>query len=272
MRWRTIRLSTSLLLSFLLCAQAPAQAPATPPQSPLVRPDPKRAQKAVERGDKAQAGGNLDEALLAYEEAARYAPQEGYVLERGAALRSKLVRAYAEAAERDALAGRLTEATDELAAALRIDPGNKVVGERLAQLKAMDDGVRAKPATGISGLPRLQPQAGKRNVNLRGDTRTVHEQFAALFGVKASFDPALSVRNVQLRVEQVDFYTGMSLLGAQTGTFWRPVNSTLLFVAPDTPEKRRQYGLEAEQTFVLSAAVGPEDVTELLRVLRDITE
>src|SRR5467141_646867 len=44
-----------------------------------------------------------------------------------------------------------------------------------------------------------------------------------------------------------------------------------MFVAPDTPEKRRQYGLEAEQTFPLSAAAGPEDVTEMLRILRDIT-
>jgi len=237
----------------------------------MVRPDPKRAQKAVERGDKAQAAGNLDEALLAYEEAARYAPQEGYVLERGAALRSRLVRAYMEAAERDALAGRLTEATDDLVAALRIDPSNKVVGERLAQLKAMDDGLRAKPPSGISGLPRLHPQTGKHNLNLRGDTKTVYEQFAGLFGVKASFDPDLVVRTVQLRVDDVDFYTGMSLLGTQSGTFWRPVNPSLLFVAPDTPEKRRQYGLEAEQTFALSAAVGPEDVTEMLRVLRDIT-
>src|SRR5882762_10401530 len=272
MLMRTIRLSTSLLLSLLLCAQAPAQALATSQtQGPMVRPDPKRAQKAVERGDKAQAAGNLDEALLAYEEAARYAPQEGYVLERGAALRSRLVRAYMEAAERDALAGRLTEATDELVAALRIDPSNKVVGERLAQLKAMDDGLRAKPPSGISGLPRLHPQTGKHNLNLRGDTKTVYEQFAGLFGVKASFDPDLVVRTVQLRVDDVDFYTGMSLLGAQSGTFWRPVNPSLLFVAPDTPEKRRQYGLEAEQTFALSAAVGPEDVTEMLRVLRDIT-
>src|SRR3989441_11914282 len=272
MLMRTIRLSTSLLLSFLLCAQVLAQAPSTSqPQVPMVRPDPKRAQKSVERGDKAQAAGNLDEALLAYEEAARYAPQEPYVIERGAALRSKLVRAYAEAAERDALAGLLTQATQELRAALRIDPGNKLVEERLAQLKAMDDGLRAKPPTGISGLPRLHPQAGKRNLNLRGDTKTVYEQFAVLFGVKASFDPDLTMRNVQLRVDEVDFYTGMSLLGTQSATFWRPVNPTLMFVAPDTPEKRRQYGLEAEQTFPLSAAVGPEDVTEMLRVLRDIT-
>src|SRR5713101_6952827 len=270
---RTIRLSTSLLLSLLLCAQVPAQAPA-PSQlkDTMVRPDPKRAHRAAEQGDKAQAAARFDEALAAYEEAARYAPQDVAIVERGAALRSRLVRAQVEAAERDALAGRLTQATEELGAALRVDPGNTIVEERLVQLKAMDDEPRAGPSTSaISGLPRLQPQAGKRNLNLRGDTKTVYEQVADLFGVKAEFDPDVTVRNVRLHVDDVDFSTAMSLLGSQTGTFWRPLNPTLMFVAPDTPEKRRQYGLEAEQTFPLSAAAGPEDVTEMLRVLRDIT-
>jgi len=169
------------------------------------------------------------------------------------------------------LAGRLTQATEELGAALRVDPGNTIVEERLVQLKAMDDEPHAGPATAISGLPRLQPQAGTRNLNLRGDTKTVYEQVADLFGVKAEFDPDVTLRNLRLRVDDVDFSTAMSLLGSQTGTFWRPLNPSLMFVAPDTPEKRRQYGLEAEQTFPLSAAAGPEDVTEMLRIMRDIT-
>ena len=272
MLMRTIRLSTSLLLSLLLCAQVPAQAPSpSEPQATAVLPDPKRAHKAAERGGKAEAAGRFEEALAAYEEAARYAPQDASIVEQGVSLRSRLVRAQVEAAERDALAGRLTQATEELGAALRVDPGNTIVEERLVQLKAMDDEPRAGPATAISGLPRLQPQAGTRNLNLRGDTKTVYEQVADLFGVKAEFDPDVTVRNVRLHVDVVDFSTAMNLLGSQTGTFWRPLNPSLMFVAPDTPEKRRQYGLEAEQTFPLSAAAGPEDVTEMLRILRDIT-
>ena len=272
MLMRTIRTSTSLLLSLLLCAQVPAQTPSPSQlQATMVRPDPKRAQKAVERGDKAQAAGRFDQALAEYEEAARYAPQDAVIVEKAAALRSKLVRALVEAAERDALAGLMTQATEELATALQIDPGNTIVEERLAQFRAMGDEPRAKPTTGIASLPKLQPQPGKHNLNLSGDTKTVYEQLASLFGIKAAFDPDLTPRTVRLRVDDVDFYTGMSLLGTQSGTFWRPVNPTLMFVAPDTQEKRRQYGLEAEQTFLLSAAVGPEDVTEMLRVLRDIT-
>src|SRR5437899_4266519 len=271
---RILRLSASLLLSLLLCAQAPAEAQApsrSQAEGATVRPDLKRAQKAAERGDKAAATGRFEEALADYAEAARYAPQDAAIVERGAALRSRLVRAYVEAAERDALAGLLTEATEELGAALRIDPGNTIVEERLGQLTAMEDSPRAKAAARISGLPQLQPQAVKRKLDLRGDTKTVYEQLAALFGVKAAFDPDVLARNVQLRLDDVDFYTAIALLSGQTGTFWRPLNPTLFFVAPDTAEKRRQYGLQAEQTFPLSAAVGPEDATELLRVLRDIT-
>src|SRR5258708_4514413 len=269
---RTIRLSTSLLLSLLLCAQVPAQAP-SPSQlkDTMVRPDPKRAHRAAEQGDKAQAAGRFDEALAAYEEAARYAPQDASIVERGAALRSRVVRAQIEAAERDALAGRLTRATEELGAALQVDPGNTIVEERLAQLKTMETEPRAEPATAISGLPRLQPQAGRRNLDLRGDTKTVYEQLAGLFGVKVTFDPDITLRNGRLHVDNVDFFTAVALLGSQSGTFWRPLNPQLMFVAPDTPEKRRLYDIVAEQTFPLSAAVGPEDVTEMLRVLRDIT-
>jgi Flp pilus assembly secretin CpaC len=272
MLMRTLRLNTSLLLSLLLCQQLPAQAQAPSQlQATTVRPDPKRAQKAAERGGKAEAAWRFDEALAAYDEAARYAPQDAAIVERGAALRSKLVRAYVEAAERAALAGHLNEATEELGTALQVDPGNTTVQERLAQLKAMEDEPRAKPKAGISGMPKLQPQPGKRNLNLRGDTKTVYEQLASLFGVKATFDPDLTPKSVHLQVDGVDFSTAMALLGSQSGTLWRPLNPTLMFIAPDTPEKRRQYALEAEQTFPLSAAVGPEDVTEMLRVLRDIT-
>src|SRR6266436_3965772 len=271
---RILRLSASLFLSLLLCVPVPAQAQApssSQAESGTVRPDLKRAQKATERGDKAAAVGRFEEALAAYEEAARYAPQDAAIVERGAALRSRLVRDYMEAAERDALSGLLTEATEELAAALRIDPGNTIVEERFGQLTAMEDSPHPKSAAKISGLPKLQPQLVQRKLDLRGDTRTVYEQMATLFGVKVSFDPDIVARNLQLRVDDVDFYTGMSILGGQTGTFWRPLNPTMVFVAPDTAEKRRQYGLQAEQTFPLSAAVGPEEVTELLRILRDIT-
>ena len=268
-----------ILSGLLLSSQAfgQAQTPSSPPaskapsQGQSARPDLKRARRAAERGEKAEAAGRLDEALTAYEEAARYAPQDMSYATRAASLRSRLVRSYADAAERDALASRFEQAAEDLGAALAIDPTNAVVLERLREIKSMgaETGPRAAPA--IPGLPQMKPQAGKRNLDLRGDTKTVYEQLATIFGLRATFDPDLIVRNVRLHVEGVDFQNAVKILATQTDTFWRPVNATLMFVAADTPEKRRQYDLQAEQTFPLSSAISSDDATEVLRILRDIT-
>src|SRR5438046_1344758 len=173
---RTIQLSSSLLLLLLSCRQLVAEASPWEPQATMVRPDSKRAQKAAERGDQSEAAGRFEEALAAYQEAARYAPEDAHIVARGVALRSKLVRGHVEAAELAALAGHLDQATAELGAALQVDPGNTIVAERLTQLKSLETVPRRRPATAISGLPRLQPQAGKRNLNLHGDTGTAYEE------------------------------------------------------------------------------------------------
>ena len=275
-----IRQAASLLLAILLsCAQSSAQTQASPRETTAneaqlqmtPHPNPKYAKKLAELGDKELADGRFDEALNYYQQAARYAPQDADLIERVAGLRSKLVRDHVDAAERDALAGHADVATEELAKALLIDPGNTIVTERMKQMKAMDDGPAPRPESKIEGLPELKPRAGKQNLNLRGDTRTVYEQLGQLFGIKVTFDPDLAPRAVRLNINDVDFNTALKVLSVETGTFFRPLTSTLLFVAADTAQKQNQYAAEAEQTFILPASVGTDEMTEMVRVLREVT-
>ncbi|HVH59941.1 MAG TPA: hypothetical protein VM709_06395, partial [Candidatus Sulfotelmatobacter sp.] len=268
---QSLSVTLASLLLFFQVSFAQSQPPGSQALTEQVRPDPKRARKAAEQGERAEAAGRLEDALASYEEAARYAPKEIAFAERAAALRSKVLRSYADAAERDAIAGRLEQATEDLATALAIDPSNPDVMERLRQIKSMADETKPKAIPGIPDLPRLKPQRGKHNLDLRGDTKTVYEQLAGVFGVRVTFDPDLIVRNVRLNVNDVDFSNAVTVLAAETETFWRPVNATLMFVAADTPEKHRDYDLQADQTFSLSSAVTPEDATEVLRILREIT-
>ena len=279
------RQAVSLLTAILLvCAQSfaqaqpPAQTQSSPPQTVpnetqlemTPHPNPKYAKKISELGDKELADGHFDEALNYYQQAARYAPQDTALIERIVSMRSKLVRDHVEAAERDALAGHADVATEELAKALLIDPSNTIVTERLIQMKAMKDEPLA-PDQKIEGLPELKPRAVKLDLDLRGDTKAVYEQLGQLFGIKITFDPDLPARTVRLHAIAIDFTTALKILGVQTGTFFRPLTSTLLFVAQDTAEKRRQYAVQAEQSFVLPDSVGTEEMTELVRVLREMT-
>src|SRR5258706_3083731 len=269
----SFRQAASLVLSAVLCASAPAQQPQLSSTAPnnIVRPDPKRAEKLFERGEKAEAEGRNDEALLAYDEAARFAPQNLALVSRGPGLRSRLIREHVDKAEQLALAGKLPQAKEELTVAMRIDPTNNVVAERYAQMESMQEDEPPLATAEIAGLPRLKPQPGRHSFDLRGDTRSAYEQVAQAFGVKAAFDPDVVSRQVRMRLDNVDFNTAVSLLGSTTGTFWMPVNAILMFVAPDTPKKRRQFGLQAEQPFPLPSSASPEDMTELLRMLREIT-
>src|ERR1700687_1287408 len=211
----TSRQGVSLLLSLLLvCAQVPAQTPADSPSQGIVRPDPKRAQKAAERGDKAEKEGRADEARFAYDEAARYAPQDMAIVGRGATLRSQLVRNHVDAAERLALAGNAAQAAEELHAAMRIDPSNTVVAERIAQMETMKQEDEPSPrAVQIPGMPHVKAQEGKHSLDIRGDTKSAYTQVATAFGIKAAFDPDLTSRSVRMRVDDVDFNTVSSLLG-----------------------------------------------------------
>src|SRR6201994_1433602 len=259
-----------------LCAQTPAAASTSHPATTAATTaalmnDPKRAQKEVEAGDKAVAEGRFDDALGSYDDAARYAPQNVAILGKGAALRAQLVRAHTDNAEQFALHGDVAKAIAEYRTAMRIDPGNAVVAERMEQIAEMRDDGPARVPTTIHGLPKLNIQHGKHNLDLHGDTRSAYDMVTQMFGIKAAFDPDLPSRRVHLRVDDVDFTTAISLLAQSSGTFWRPVDANLIFVAADTPEKRRQFAVQAEQTFPLSAAVAPEEMTELLRVLREIT-
>ncbi len=280
------RQALSVLLALLLCCapslaqgQTSAQAQSAPPQTAPAEdkfeltphPNPKYAKKISELADKALADGHLDEALNYYEQAARYAPQDTALIERIASMRSKLVREHVDAAERDALAGHADVGTEELAKALLIDPGNTIVAERLLQMKAMKDEPLAAPNQKINGIPELQPRPGKQNINLRGDSKAVYEQLGQIFNIKVTFDPDLAGKPVHLHLDDVDFATAIKVLGIQSGTFFRPLTSTLMFVAQDTLEKRRQYAAEAKQSFLLPDSVSAEEMTELSRVLKEMT-
>jgi type II secretory pathway component GspD/PulD (secretin) len=259
-----------LLVSSDIDAFAHIPAPQDPTADQPTSPEDYAARKAADRGDKAEASGKTEEAWHDYQEAAQKAPKNHAILEREAALRSKVIRQHAEAAERYALTGRLADATAELNKGLRIDPGNTVLAQRLLEMKSMDDELPAQPAV-PDDLPREKPKPGKHTFNIRTDTRGAYEQVAQQFGLQVSFDTDLTSRQVKFRATDVDFKTAMTVLGTETGTFYRPLNDKLIYVAPNTSEKRKQYAIVGEETFPLPNSVTNEDMTELLRVMRELT-
>jgi Flp pilus assembly secretin CpaC len=267
----------ALLSACLACPSLPAQdtkKSSANPNDPhdLVKPDPKHAKLLVEIGEKFQAAGNRERALDSYEDAARYAPFDVTIVNKAAVLRSELLRDYADAAERFAAEGNFQDATVQLAAALRLDPNSPVILQRMQKLASMSEQKNILlPDLPAKDLPKVEPIRVSKDFNLHLDLRTAYEQAAGAFGIKASFDPDLPARDVRLRLQNVDFDTTMKVLAAETGTFWRALSPNLIFVAANTAEKRKAYDPQLEQTFLLPSSVDSAEITEIVRVIRDLT-
>lgn len=236
-----------------------------------MKPDAKKAKAAYQDGIRAEGRQDWDAAYTDYSDAANWAQGNREYLLRREIARSRLVQARVDAAERDAISGRLDEARRELLGANYLDPSNSVVRERLTELLAGDSSQVMKPARqDIPGEPHLAYQPGKQKFDYRGDTQGAYDELAREFGVEVACDVDLRARQVRLQLDDVDFPTVARLLGDATGTFWRPLSRRLFFVADDTPQKRRDYDASVLRTILLPASETPDQMTEVLRVVREI--
>ena len=241
--------------------------------SPKVKPEPKKAKEAYKKGLRAEQDGDWQAAHEAYADASEWDRSEREYLLRRDVARSHLVQSKVDLAEKDAISGRLKEARKELVDAIYLDPTNRIVRDRLAELSAIvpDTPGNAPKEVELAGTMQLDHQAGMRSFDFRGDTQGAYDEVARQFGVDDAFDVDLRSLPVRFKVDDVDFATAMRMLGNMTDTFWRPLAKHLFFVTQDTPQKRRDYAVSVVRTVSLPASETPEQLTETLRMVRDIT-
>ncbi len=237
------------------------------------KPDPKKAKEGCRRGNDAERKQDWGAAYEAYSQAVQWqADNREYVLRREIA-KGRLIQAKIDLAEKEAVDGRLGDARKELLEASYLDPTDKVIPERLRQLTALEP---AKPQEAQQGGQlvseiRVNYQPGTRNFNFRGDTQGLYEEIAHQFGLDVGFDAELRPQQLRFQVDGVDFRTAMDLAGEASHTFWQPLSSHLFFVAEDTQQKRREYEPLIVRTIALPASETPEQVTEISRLIREMT-
>ena len=233
--------------------------------------DPKAAKQSYQRGRESEKSSDWRAAYEAYSAALNEAPgNKEYELRRALA-RSRLVQDYVDRAEREAVAGRMMQARAELSAAIALDPGDETARERWRELSPQETIIKDDHVDSLAGPVYLEHLPGTHTFDLKGSTQQAYQEVAKQFGVKVSFDVDLRTRNVRLRLADVTFETAMKVLGPMTGTFWRPLGKNLFFVADDNPQKRRDYDTSVVRTIILPASSTPEDATEMLRVVREVT-
>src|SRR5437879_4744223 len=259
------------LVPFLsLSARAQSPSTAGDGNSGLTSSRTTDARQAYDEGQRAESMGDWETAFRAYQEAAALSPDESAIQVRAQLARSALAQQRTERAEKQLLSGNPALARAILQSALQVDPSYTVAQERLQQLAQVDTFTTLPSDNLASALPAIKATAGKRNFDYNGATHGAYEELARQFGVTAAFDPELQDRQIRFRVSNVDFDTAIRLLSEETNTFWFALDAKTFFVAADTANKRRDYDPEVKKTILLPTAETNDEMTEAMRMVRDI--
>ena len=254
----------------LPCTQtAPVGSPCNPSKEDL-----KKAEAAFSKAVKLEKEKHTDEAYREFDTAARLAPRNVEYLTALAVTRQELVSKHLKNGNEDLEKGLQVEAQAEFRSALNLDPDNVFAQQRL-QDSLNEWAPKTNPSVRVvQASPELHvlPNAARHAFHFRGDSHQLLVEIANTFGIAAELDESVQSRRVHFDLDEADFYTAMKAANDVTGTFWTPLAEKQIFVAKDSPENRRLFERMAMRTFVLSSASTPQEIQEVVNVLRLIFE
>jgi len=216
----------------------------------------------------------LADALIEFETAANLAPQDLQYATLRELTRQQLVSEHLKLGNAALADGREIEALGEFRNALHFDPRNEFAQERVNEAVRRTSGNTGRGARVIeqSDEIRVIPRDELQSFHFRGDSRQLLTQVAAAYGISVTIDDSVVTRQVRFNVEDVGFYLAMRLAGAVTKSFWAPLQEKQIVVAADAAESHRLYDRMAMRTFYVPGASTPQELQDLVNVLRTVFE
>ena len=240
-----------------------------------------KSNSEFDAGRKAEAIQDYDTALLHYETAARANPTDAEYKLRVVHARYAAANFHMEQGQKALQKGDLQLAMSEFEKAYGIDPSNVAAEQQMkktADLLAVANGTQApaKPDDFnadekelMAGPPQLQALSHEPvNMKMTNDSRVIFETIAKLAGLCVIFDPDYVSRRITAELPGVTLEQALDAVSFESKAFWKPLTSTVIEVAPDNPQKRKDIEDEQVATFYVANSLTPQDLTEIVNGLR----
>ena len=237
--------------------------------------DIKQARSAYNHGVKLDRDRQEEEAFAQFDRASRLVPHDTKFLSAMELTKAHLVFRHTERGEAFLADGQRDKATAEFRAALDLDPDNTYTQQRLAET------LRSPTASTVGGLSalladsseiRLLPKAEQATFHYRGDIRGLFSELGSAYGVTVEFDESVPSKTVRFYVDDVDFFTALSLASRVSKTMWTALDAHQLLLAADNAENHKQFDRMSLATFTVPGATTPQQATELVTSLRNICD
>jgi len=247
-----------------------------------------KAHQEYSQGQKAEYIQDWDTALIHYQHALTADPSNIEYKLKVTQVRFEAGMAHVKEGQKQRDKGELKIALAEFEKAMAIDPSNPVAGQEARKTLSL---LAGKP--NLPGAPPAQPNGESEDdefhllqrppelkplprepINLKSnnDARIVYETIAKLAGITVIFDPDIQSRRISVDFTDITYEQALDVVALESKTFWKPVASNIIFVAPEQAQKRKDYDDFIVKTFYLSNIVQPQELTEIVAGLRQIAD
>jgi general secretion pathway protein D len=244
-----------------------------------------KSNQDFEAGRKAEAIQDYDTALVHFERALRAEPTNAEFKLRHANMRFEDAQFHVEQGQKALKKGDLQLALAEFEKAQSVDPSNAAAEQEIKKTLnligakgAADASQMVNPnppsdETLLSEPPALKPISREPiNLKMTNDARVVYETIGKLAGLSVIFDPDFTSRRVTAELPNITLEQALDAVALESKSFWKPVTPSVIFVAPDNPQKRKDLEDEVVRTFYLSNTLTPQDLTEIVTGLRQLLD
>ncbi len=184
-------------------------------------------------------------------------------------------------------AGKLDEALVEFQKAAAIDPSSFIAQQEIKRTQDMIQAAQAPPQAVVPPAPselqkRLAEAGGPVDLaplsnvpitlKLTEDTKMIYETVGKLAAVNVLFDPDYTSRRIKIELNGVTLEEALQIIALESKTFWRPVTPNTIFIASDTPAKRKDLEQSVIKTFYLANLSQPTELQDVVNALRQILE
>jgi general secretion pathway protein D len=246
-----------------------------------------KAKSLFNQGQDAEARQNYEAAYDFYRQAYELKPKD--LRYRATYERVKFLAAASHVHRGQLLrdSGKLDDAMVEFKKAADIDPSSFIARQEIRRTQQMIDaasgaapqssarppGQLRKRMEAASGPVELAPISNVPiTLKLTEDTKVIYDTVGKLAGINVLFDPDYTSRRIRIELNGVTLNEALEIVALESKTFWRPVTPNTIFVAADTPAKRKEVEQSVIKTFYLSNVSTPQELQDMVNAMRQILE
>jgi general secretion pathway protein D len=259
----------------------------------------RKGDKLANEARVAEAAGDYDKALELDSQAVELDPSDPSYLLALRRVRFEVGNMHVKNGRRLRDAGALENALAEFEKAWAADPSSDIAQQEIRRTRAMIERSKNAPdqpaeekSLSPSALSRLRaqertdmllplPELRPLNTDLidlkmTNRPRVLFETVAKVAGINLLFDSEYNqqqtLQNVQVDLTRTTLDQALDQIALVTRSFWKPLSANTIFVTVDNPTKRREYAEQVVKVFYLTNITGPQEMQEMLTVLRTVVD